>query len=444
MTMSKVNYKHVQQKLQTFLESEGRAGARLVGYEKRRRQLTAERFAMLLILGYLENGRASLNELVRLGRRLGIQVSAQALSARMNAQGMMYMAYLLRASLAIFQHQQGLPAAILQGFRHIRLIDSTQMTLPPALRVYFAGNDEQTAKLKTHLCFDYLQGNLEVLEFVAGRSPDQKCELPVQMAEADTLLMFDLGYFNQHHLATIQSQSAFFITPLQPQLAICTLNHTPLDLIAHLQGCPANEETLELVCRVGGQVQLPVRLVARRLPAQRVAQRRRQAQAKARDQGYALSPTRWELLAWELLITNLPPTFQPASVFALYDLRWQIELVFKLWKSQLHLADFGNWHPHRLFCQLFARLIAAVLFQWLITPYRTAFQRPLSPPKAFQIVQAFIPELLTCLGHRWRGFASWYARLRQALCHFALLSAQRQRRSSYELIASIKPYLDAH
>jgi Transposase DDE domain len=39
-------------------------------------------------------------------------------------------------------------------------------------------------------------------------------------------------------------------------------------------------------------------------------------------------------LTWNLFITNVPQTiWQPQTVLRVYPIRWQVELIFKSWKS---------------------------------------------------------------------------------------------------------------
>lgn len=45
----------------------------------------------------------------------------------------------------------------------------------------------------------------------------------------------------------------------------------------------------------------------------------------------------------------------------IYSLRWQIELVFKLWKTHLQLDDWRTRQPWRIMCEIYAKLLAILI-----------------------------------------------------------------------------------
>ena len=79
------------------------------------------------------------------------------------------------------------------------------------------------------------------------------------------------------------------------------------------------------------------------------------------------------LLAWNshekahmILATNLPrETFDTATVLTLYRLRWQVELLFKEWKSHANLHKFSTAKPAIAEGMMWASLCAAILKRYL-------------------------------------------------------------------------------
>jgi hypothetical protein len=51
----------------------------------------------------------------------------------------------------------------------------------------------------------------------------------------------------------------------------------------------------------------------------------------------------------------------PQDADVIYSLRWQIELLFKLWKSHLQLDDWRTHHPWRVLCEVYAKLLAILI-----------------------------------------------------------------------------------
>lgn len=69
-----------------------------------------------------------------------------------------------------------------------------------------------------------------------------------------------------------------------------------------------------------------------------------------------------KLCGYNLYLTNAPQAKLPArEVFSIYGLRWQIELIFKMWKSLLYLDRVPVMSIFRFECYLYGRLIFILL-----------------------------------------------------------------------------------
>jgi hypothetical protein len=56
-------------------------------------------------------------------------------------------------------------------------------------------------------------------------------------------------------------------------------------------------------------------------------------------------------------MTNVPPTvWAPEVIVTVYRIRWQIELLFKQWKSLLQIRVLTGTRPERIKCLLYGRL----------------------------------------------------------------------------------------
>ncbi len=136
-------------------------------------------------------------------------------------------------------------------------------------------------------------------------------------------------------------------------------------------------------------IRLSARLIA--VPAaSKVARHRRfKLKEQARKNKTQLSKTRLALCDWTLLITNAPPeliSLEEAQVLA--SVRWQIELLFKLWKSQGRVDKSKSQKPWRVLTELYAKLIGIVIQHWVILT--TLWKYPnRSLVKAAQTVRTF-------------------------------------------------------
>jgi hypothetical protein len=74
-----------------------------------------------------------------------------------------------------------------------------------------------------------------------------------------------------------------------------------------------------------------------------------------------------ELTHWTLVVTNVPASMLSLSqAFALLRARWQIELLFKLWKEQALVDEWTGTKPARVLCEVYAKLLAMVIQHWVL------------------------------------------------------------------------------
>lgn len=439
---SKDEYTQQSEIIQSFMQAMATEQGDMSGFVKRRSKMTASVFVETMVLGLLEKPEASLNELVQISAKLGVEISEPGLHGRINAKGVELLKGLLDSSLKQFAGQSEVPAAVLDRFSRVDLLDSTQITLPKELATYFAGyNSPGTeATLKIQLSVDYLKGRLNALHIGAGRVPDQTCDLAVQLATPGSLQLFDMGYAVLDYLRRIGDQDAYYLTRCKTRTNIYAGadDLAPLEVAAWLEKHAAEGAVVDRWVYIGADERLPVRLVACRLPQAEVDKRRRQARRNARKKGRQVTQRHLQLLAWVLMITNMPSDWLSSeAVLTLYRVRWQIELFFKLCKSQFRLAVIGPWRLHRLLCQLYARLIGVVLFQWLIAPWRFLSEGELSPVKAFAIVRRQALPILTALRADGAGLAAILAEMSDDFLRYALKTPRKQSPSTFDLLVQL-------
>jgi len=107
---------------------------------------------------------------------------------------------------------------------------------------------------------------------------------------------------------------------------------------------------------------LPCRLLALRVPETVRRQRQARLRQTAKRKNRPVSAEALALVPWTIVVTNLPAdrlSFDQALM--LLRLRWQIELLFKLWKQHTHLESSRSRQPHRRMCELYAKLIGLVI-----------------------------------------------------------------------------------
>jgi hypothetical protein len=287
-------------------------------FSQRNTSLNAVRFVETLVLGWLQKGEASLNELAEMATDLGISITGAAIHERLNGQAVDLLSAVLAQSLQQIGQYPRLDVASLASFTAVHVTDSTQISLPAQLYEAFSGGNGD-AKIKLQVTLDYLTGQWVGLEVMAGKTSDQKSELPLTQAIAGSLSIFDLGYFKQERLQAIDEQDAYFVSRYQSQTALYDeMTGQRLDLVKYLKAW--EQDTCDRQVFLGGRTKLGVRLIAQRLPAQVADARRRKAKKKAKEQGKTCSAAYLYLLGWDILVTNLPlAEFTPHQIIVFYS-----------------------------------------------------------------------------------------------------------------------------
>ena len=121
-------------------------------------------------------------------------------------------------------------------------------------------------------------------------------------------------------------------------------------------------ERTEPALFLGAKERVACRLVASRMPECIVNVRRRLATKKAQKKGSTPSTAPLVLVAWNLFLTNVPPTIgQTAPLRQMDPIRWQVELIFTSWKSSLPVASLKTKKVNPTLGYLYGRLLLMVL-----------------------------------------------------------------------------------
>jgi ribosomal protein L21 len=389
-----------------------------------------------MILGSLEAGDKTLTGYAQVSADLGVEISASGLNQRINEAGVELLQRILGKSMQLSQEKL-VQKELLQRFSSVQILDSSYLALPKTLAQQYPGlGGRGAAGLKLWLNYDYLQGQIRALSLTAGREPDQKSRLHIQQAEAGSLHLFDLGFFKQEVFAELSQKEAYFISRYQVQTALYWEAEAKerLDFALYLRQSQADQLSLTLF--LGEKVRVPVRLVAQRLPKKVAAARRRKAKAKAKKDGRRQPPTQQtlQLLYWVIFITNVPEEWLSVEqILLIYRLRWQIELIFKFWKSRAKLDQIGPYRLERVLCQCYARLTALVLFHFLVAP-TFALHKQLSLPKAFSLLQHLVSRLLLSIANAWQDLPSIWQRFEHDLLRLAMQDKRKKSPSTYQLL----------
>jgi hypothetical protein len=355
--------------MQDVLTEEANRLARPTGLIERQRKFNGAQFAQMLVLGWLHDPQAGLESLVQFGSSLGIDLTAQGLDQRFTVQAATFLHALLESAIGHVITADPVAIPLLQRFSAVVLEDSSTITLPDELAGIFEGCGGSTqegtmAALKLQLRLDLLRGGRPRPVLQAGRASDYASPLLEQLLPVGALHITDRGYFDLERMQQEREQGSYSLTYLKNGVQLFDEQGQPLDLLLLLAGSAGR---LERSVLAGQEQRLPMRLVAVRVPTEIAKQRRKHLRQVARDHGRTLSHEQDLLAGWTVVLTNAPcALLSLQEALVLLRARWQIELLWKLWKQDGSLDAWRSQQPWRILCELYAKLLGLLIQHWLL------------------------------------------------------------------------------
>jgi hypothetical protein len=271
------------------------------------------------------------------------------------------------------------------------IIDSTNGQLNPALAEYFKGSGGSASKagFRIQFVFEFLHGTCEKLEIGSSKLTDAGFlgSLLKGKVIEKALYMFDLGYFKVAHFVEIAKAGAYFLSRLKIGITLCLPDGESFQLEDHVKKVKGNTSEVSVMMTHQAGEKIPVRLICLRVPQQVADERRRKEKKKAKKKRQNISEAKLRLLGWNFFITNVPADiWKTEEVGTIYKIRWQCELVFKTWKSLLKLQCLKTTKKERVYCELYGKLIVAVLLTNMSTVLTTAL-RPGKQISAYKLIK---------------------------------------------------------
>jgi hypothetical protein len=378
------------------------------------------------------------------------QITPQALCERMNSDGAVaFLKASLERSLKETTRQQKatIETAWLEPFPRVLLEDSTYIQIHEKMADAFkgSGGNASAAGVKVDYSYDVKSEKAEHMAIRQGADSDQGFaeDLAARVQKGD-LVIRDLGYFCLNFFAYLASIGAYFLSRLSFNVNVYLTADAdePVKLVQHINRFGNGGKTMEFNVFLGQKHRIPVRLVVYRLPSDVYRKRQKAAIKAAKRKGRGISLSYLKFLKYTFFITNVPATlWSMEAVGTGYRLRWQVELVFKNWKSLFQINVLKGTRPERILCLIYGRLIVILVVQRLLalaSAQAVKEQRELSFCKASQwlmrggrLLKAFLI----------RQFGGLLRRMLSSLKR--LLKQKRKRLTTWQLIGQQVAYLDS-
>jgi hypothetical protein len=339
-------------------------------------------FIDILLYNSSSDANKSLNQLtIETLSEHGVSISKQGMDKRFNEQSVEFIKAIFERYLAKQIQESSIDAGWLGHFGHVRIKDGTRFDVPEEFYQSFPGSGGSASKAGICIQYEFDIKSGKILDFTltAANRPDNRDAKETKLnIEKGDLAIRDLGYFVLGCLTHIIDSKAYLISRLDSKTNVYqqkngklkTLDFASIYRYMHRFKLPR----LEMEVFVGKTDQLPVRLVIELMPDEVYSKRMQKINKGNKKKGYHTSDEYSKRARFNLFITNIPNDMLPAeAISALYKIRWQIELVFKIWKSTFGINNTRKMKYNRWLCLLYAKLLVIIINWGIIMAHRTAF-----------------------------------------------------------------------
>jgi hypothetical protein len=219
-------------------------------------------------------------------------------------------------------------------FGQIWLQDSTCVQLPSILFNKYRGNTsggKKNAVAKLNIIVNVVTGFCPVMSWSGFTVTEQRLSPDIMsIAQPKDLVIRDLGYFVLSVLNKMNESCIYFLSRWRNGVIVYEkASGKEINLKRLLKG--KTYVDIEVLC--GKDEKVKARLVAVKLPAEQANERRRKAK-NDRHRNANHNKTYYYLLGYSIFITNVKEDiWSYKEVAEAYRVRWQVEILFKSWKS---------------------------------------------------------------------------------------------------------------
>lgn len=306
-----------------------------------------------------------------------VDISKQGINNRYTEEATLYLKSILQQ--LCFKSDLSIDDGWFGYFNTIRIKDSTKFVLPEDfLKNNMVGLGGVSSKSASCIQYEYdlKTGFVHDLNITSANRSDANDAKETQCnISQNDLVIRDLGYFSLDVFSEFNKKGAYLISKLNMKTTVYELKqgkYIPIEfdqLYALMK--EQKVQQIEKQVYIGTQAKLPVRLIISLIPEEIFNKRLRRTNKHNKERGYNTSNDYINRARFNLIITNVPIEMVPSkSILALYRMRWQIELVFKIWKSTFGIHKTGKMKFHRWLCSLYAKLILIITYWQLIMPLR--------------------------------------------------------------------------
>jgi hypothetical protein len=364
--------------------------------------------------------------LVKLTTRIRINggktISNQAIDQRFNKKCVAFLKSIFESLLKEkISKQIGIQTHLDSKFNNIRVLDSTAFQVPENYKDIYpgSGGSANKAGMKIQLEYELKSGKILNIQEGPGSNSDNTFGTKIRASiEKKDLILRDLGYFSIEEFEAIEKSDAFYISRLKPNVAVYVKNNNVqyykngivkkssvfnrINLKDIMNTMKPGEMTELVDVFIGRDSKFKTRLILYKLTEKQLLERTKKTLISAKKKGIQKSSNTMDLLEVTMYITNISnEMINLQKIYDIYTLRWQVEIIFKIWKSIYHVNRLKAVKIERFQCQLYGKLILMLVSSTILFKVRKILlmknNKEVSEIKLAQIINEYIGILYLSL-----------------------------------------------
>ncbi|KIV60161.1 IS4 family transposase [Aneurinibacillus migulanus] len=441
--------------------------AKETGYMIRKRKCHGQHFLALCVWLSQRVASTSLAHLCsRFETATGILLSPEGLNQRFNSSSVSFLrkvfSHLLQEKLIGLSP---ITTSLSTYFERIRILDSTTFQVSNRFTASYpgAGGCSHTAGIKIQLEYDLCSGQFFDVHVGAGKQSDLNYSADkIKTIREKELYIRDLGYFRLKDFEAMQSKGAYYLSRLKLTTTIYQEEQEPtasskkgkkskpvytkIDLEGIMEQLePGDVYELPNVY-VGSQERLSTRLIIYKCTEEQTQKRLKDRAIREKKKGITYTERTKRLQGITIYMTNIPSEWiAKEHVYDLYSLRWQIEILFKTWKSFFQIHHCKSIKQERLECHLYGQLIAILLCSSTMFKMRELLlrkkQKELSEYKAMYIIKDYFLLFYQALQKNTQELSKILSRLFDLLQKNGRKSHRYRKKTVFDILGVVYNYI---
>jgi hypothetical protein len=384
--------------MQWVLNEYPRQIERKVGFVQRSTaKLDGPTFVRGLVLGWMAQPEASYSQLRSSLATLGANVKTQAVEQRFGEASVKLFKEVLQEGIKqVVCHEGGVPE-LFSRFNGVYTQDGSIVPLPASMQEQYPGCGGYTeeaglSSMRLEVRWEQSHGGMSGPWITAGREAEHEGEAREEHLPEGSLFVGDSKYFSLASMRARGKAGGFWLTPAKADLHFYDPQGIRTDLVSYLIK-HKDEKVVDIQIQAGLRARLPSRLIAVRLDPEVGNRQQRRMKArivlyqraaskgvqrsgpkaskkpksgKRREKTKRTSKSRLRIGDWVILLTNVPKEQLSAQeALVIMRCRWQIELLWKLWKQYGKIDAWRSENPARIETEIYAKILGLLIEHWM-------------------------------------------------------------------------------